>query len=188
MGAESAHGSKMKYNVMLNELLRVMRNCSVHLEWVDEAAVHLSYYMRRMQWSGYTVGERHDILTRALRKYDTRLTTFTETGSMFPEGKRQAKKTLDWYKYGGKYDSVLFVEATPTSELKRETERLVRKHKLKILVVERTGSTTRDLLQKSDPFRHYGCGRANCVTCADDSKFDCRSRGIVYQFKCKEEE
>ena len=82
---------------------------------------------------------------------------------------------------------MLFVEATPTSELKKETERLVRKHKLKILVVERTGWTTQDLLQKSDLFRHYGCGRMNCVTYIDDSKFDCRSRGIVYQFKCKEE-
>ena len=64
----------------------------------------------------------------------------------------------------------------------------MRKHKLKILVVERTGSTTRDILQKSDPFKRYNCGRVSCVTCADNSKFDCRSRGIVYQFKCKEEE
>ena len=186
MNAISAHGCDMRYNVMVNELLRVMRNCSIHLEWDSEAAVHLTYYMRRMQWSGYTVKERHDILKRALTKYDNRLRTYTETGTMFTENTKPKRRPLDWYKYDGKYDSVLFVEATPDSELKKKTERLVKKHKLKILVVERAGSTTRGVLQKSDPFRHYGCGRDSCVMCKNGSKTDCRTRGIVYQFECKE--
>jgi hypothetical protein len=113
---------------------------------------------------------------------------YEETGMMFAERTKPKRKTMDWYKHDGKYDSVLFVEATPESELKKMTERLVKKHKLKILVVERAGGTTCAVLQKSDPFRHHECGRDRCVTCRKGSGIDCRARGIIYQFECKENE
>ena len=190
MGAESSHGSRMRMNVMVNELLTVMRNCSVYLDWDSEAGPHLTYFMRRMQWSGYTVKERHDVLTRALARYDKTIENYAETGTMFTEldGRVRGKEKMDWYKCDGKYESVLFVEATPESELKKKVERLVRKHKLKILVVERAGSTTRAVLQKSDPFRHQSCDRNRCVTCKNGDGVDCRSRGCVYQIECKENE
>ena len=64
----------------------------------------------------------------------------------------------------------------------------MKKHKLKILVVERAGSTTKTVLQKSDPFEHLSCGRDHCVPCENGSGGDCRSRGSVYEMYCKEEE
>ena len=52
----------------------------------------------------------------------------------------------------------MFVEATPGLELKDKVQRLVSKHKLKMLVVERARATTRTVLQKSAPFEHLPCG------------------------------
>ena len=188
MSAESSHGDSMRMNVMVNELVRVMRNCSVYLEWENEAAPHLTYFMRRMQWCGYTFRQRYDVLRRALVRYDERMRVYMEKGTMFvePSGRKRGKKSMDWYKCNGKYESVVFVEATPDSELKSKVERLVRKHKLKMLVVERAGSSTKAVLQKSDPFRHQQCGRDRCVTCNNGDVIDCRTRGCVYEIECKD--
>ena len=190
MTTSSSHGDSMRKSVMVNELVRVMRNCSIHLDWNNEAAKHLSYYMRRLQWSGFSKEERYNLLVKALGKYDARKERFMETGTMYEQtgDVETQKRSADWYKYNGKYESVLFVEATPRSELKKSVQRLVKKHKLKILVVERAGSTTKSVLQKSDPFEHLSCGRDDCVPCKNGSVGDCRNRGTVYELYCKEEE
>ena len=188
MSESSSHGSSMRRSVMVNELYRVMRNCSVFLDWDSEVASHLSYYMRRLQWSGYSEKVRYELLVQALRKYDSRRERYRETGTMYGRDEEVQKKSLDWYKYDGKYESVLFVEATPGSGLKEKVQRLVNKHKLKILVVERAGATTRAVLQKSDPFEHLSCGRDSCVPCSKGSVGDCRSRGAVYEMFCREED
>ena len=188
MSENSSHGSSMRRSVMVNELYRVMRNCSVYLDWDGEVASHLSYYMRRLQWSGYSEKVRYELLVQALGKYDDRMQRYRETGTMYGRMEEVRKKSPDWYKFDGKYESVLFVEATPGSKLKERVQRLVSKHKLKILVVERAGATTRTVLQKSDPFGHLSCGRRNCVPCDKGSVGDCRSRGAVYEMFCNEEE
>ena len=187
MAGNSSHGSSVRRSVMINELFRVMRNCSVYLDWDSEVASHLSYYMRRLQWSGYSEKVRYELLIQALRKYDDRIEQYRETGTMYGGSEEARKKSADWYKKDGKYESVIFVEATHGSELKVKVQRLVKKHKLKILVVERAGATTRAVLQKSDPFAHLSCGRDNCVPCGKGSISDCRSRGGVYEMVCSEE-
>ena len=48
--ARSAHPSNMKLNVLVNEGLRVLRNCSIHLGW-EEGKRHLQYFVQRMQYS-----------------------------------------------------------------------------------------------------------------------------------------
>ena len=83
MAVDSSHGSSMRRNVMVNELGRVMRNCSVHLDWNSEAASYLSYFMRRLQWSGYSEKERYEMLAQALGKYDGRKQRCMETGTMY---------------------------------------------------------------------------------------------------------
>ena len=80
----------------------------------------------------------------------------------------------------------MFVEATPQSQLKLEVEKIVRRHKVKIRVVERVGTTVKRVLQKSDPFRQRECGRDKCVVCLDGVKTSCRMRGVVYDLACKE--
>ena len=62
----------MKEAVMVNEIMRILRNCSQHLEW-DKVATHLTYFMRRMQFSGYDQRTRYKVLTRALEKQEKKM-------------------------------------------------------------------------------------------------------------------
>ena len=49
MEKRSAHGGSTKRNVMVNELCRIMKNCSGYLEW-KEVADKVSYFVRRMAY------------------------------------------------------------------------------------------------------------------------------------------
>ena len=180
----SSHSEKMKYNVFVNEVLRILRNCSRYIDWNDEAAPHVTYFVRRMQYSGYDENMRFRVVTDALGKYDK----MVREGSVLSarhEVKTKAQKR-DWYKADGKYDSVIFVDATPGSQLKKEVEKIVRRHRVRIRVVERVGTTLKRVLQKSYPFQRTECRRDDCVVCADGCKVDCRMRGVVYELQCKE--
>ena len=81
---------------------------------------------------------------------------------------------------------MLFVEATPDSEYRRKVEALVKKHELKIKVVERVGQTIKSMLQRSDPFQGNLCSREDCIICSRGLPINCRERGCVYQFSCLE--
>ena len=140
--------------------------------------------MRRMQYTGHSEEMRFRVVSSALQRYDDKVSN----GGLLSrrqESQRGPDKQ-DWYKKNGKYDSVMFVEATPGSELRKEVERIVRRHRVKIKVVERVGTTVKRTLQKSDPFSQRGCGRDQCVVCESGCDVDCRTRGVVYELWCKE--
>ena len=69
------------------------------------------------------------VLYAALHKYDQKVSS----GSVI--NPKQVEK-LEWYKAYGKFDSVMFVKATPQSQLNKEVEKVVRREKVKIRVVE----------------------------------------------------
>ena len=188
--ANSAHCERTKQNVMVNELGRIMKNCSVHLPWAETAG-HLSYFMRRMQFSGYDAMYRYKVLSRALKMYYKRKQQYKNTGTMFPkraEGDKRERnrRKNDWYKEKDRFDTVMFVEATPGSVLRRKVQEVAKRNRIKVKVVERVSCTVRNLLQKSNPFGILRCERDNCIVCEKNSDFDCRSRGCVYQIRCKE--
>ena len=61
----SSHSMMMKRNVMVNEIGRILGNCSGEIPW-DEAAQHVSYFVQRMQFSGYPEGFRREVVTEAM--------------------------------------------------------------------------------------------------------------------------
>ena len=65
---------------------------------------------------------------------------------------------------------MIFIEATPNSELKDKMENVIKKHGMKIKVVERVGETMKDLLQRSDPFSKNLCDRLDCVICGESAQ------------------
>ena len=81
--------------------------------------------------------------------------------------REKRKKQESWYTKGD-YDSVIFIPATPKSELKRRYEEEIRKVGLKIKIVERTGTTIKNHLQKSNPFGVKKCKREKCMVCRSD--------------------
>ena len=176
----SAHGERMKQNVLVNDMCRVMGNCSERIEWDDGKKEHLNMYMRRMQFSGYDEKERYMILKKANDKYEN------TKGERRTYG-RNKNRNKSWYLKDGKSETVMFVNATPNERLKRKTEQIAKKYKLKIKVVERRGRTMKRILQKSDPFKKIDCKEKDCVICKEGIDVDCRKRGVIYEIECKEE-
>ena len=174
----SAHPEEMKINVLVNEALRILRNCSEHLP--DEVRTsHLQYLVNRMQFSGYPQSYRYEVMARAFRKYNTNR-----------NGQRRRANTdkRKWYNEE-KYDGVMFVDTTPNGELKSRVEKACRKNQMKIKVVEKIHSTTKKELQRSNPFGNQHCRRNDCITCNRELPINCRKRGAVYEMyctKCKE--
>ena len=190
VNAISAHSQIVKRNVMVNEIGRILKNCSVELKW-EEIAGHVEYFMRRMQYSCYTEEFRYEVLRRALKKYDERVARYRRSGSMFGRenennGNRRERNKREWYNKSREYETVMFVEPTPESVLKRKIQEVAKRNKVKVKVVERVGMTVKGLLQKSVPFDRMKCGRRDCMVCESNKDVDCRTRGCVYELKCKQ--
>lgn len=110
---------------------------------------------------------------------------------MFEDRKSQEERAdtvasrRDWYKKDEKYNSVMFVQPTERSELKKKVQQIARKNGVKVKVVEKAGQTVKKVLQRSNPFAKFICGRTDCMVCKFGKQGDCRSRGCGYQLMCK---
>ena len=167
----SAHSTNVKINVMTNEAKRIIRNCSTELEWKDTAR-HLSYFVKRMQFSGYPKEIRYRVMKKAIdvHKHNTnernienrqRFTPSLENRKTRLKSKEEKKRK--WCEREGKYENVMFVEATKNSELKSKIEMAAKRNKLKIKIQERSGTKVKQLLQRSDPFSTKKCSREECM-------------------------
>ena len=75
---------------------------------------------------------------KAFEKFDIRIDRHSEGKSYYNlEELTNRVKGKEWYKENGKFEAVMFVEATPKSEYLRNMKKLVTKHKLKIKVDEK---------------------------------------------------
>ena len=177
INANSAHGKTMKENVNVNECMRIIRNTSEGENVVED----LSYYMQRMQFSGYTERERMNVVKKTYERIEKgRQRREDDSG-------RRGKRDRNWYLKSGKYETLMVVDATPREVLKKTVEKVAKKHGVRVKVVERRGKTVKGMLQKSNPFGIVKCKERDCVICRKDMGIDCRKRGVVYQIECREE-
>ena len=190
--ARSGHPSNMKTNVLINEGLRILRNCNIHLGW-EEARKHLQYFVRRMQYSGYDQYMRAKVIFKVLNRYDKKVKSYSTTNKMYKSrqeqyDERRKRKDIEkenWYNKE-RYDGIMFVDVTKNGELLNEVKRACKRNKLKIKVVEKMHSTIKCEIQRSNPFQNKNCGREDCVLCKRKMNIDCRTRGCVYEIECKE--
>ena len=75
-------------------------------------------------------------------------------------GVEKSGKRDDWYKRGGD-EVVIFVPATPGSQLQKKYQSEIRNKGYKIKLVEKTGTTLKKVPQKSNPFKQQRCGKEN---------------------------
>ena len=191
VNANSALSIQQKRTVLTQELLRVLLNCSVDVPWVDVAR-HASNMVQRMQFSGFARKFRHEIVVSALKAYDD-IHRKVERGerplyrpydwNREERDKEKRAKVDSWYKRGG-YESVIFVQSTPGSELKRKFQAEIDRVGLRIRVVEKAGRSVKSALQKSDPFQIAGCGRGACLICEKNGRGSCSKDGINYEISC----
>ncbi len=187
----SAMSQKSKRQILTQEGLRILLNCSKRLPWGVKAC-HLQNLAMRMKFSGYDkkfIVEIINSAVNAYRKMEKRDSEgirpmYRDRGWNWEE--REKKKREDktnWYKKGG-YQTVVFVPATPNSELQRKFKDEVSNSKYKVRVVELSGHTLQSKLQRSDPFKEGVCARKNCVVCSTGGKGPCDRNGVTYEVKC----
>ena len=190
--ARSSHPNNMKFSTLVNEGLRILRNCNVNLNW-NECREHLQQFTHRMQFSGYEHNTRADVIKKILKIYDEKLKKYNETKKMYRCRKEQYnerrkikdEKKNKWYDKT-KYDGVLYVDVTENSEMLNEMKKACKRNKLKIKVVEKMQNTVKQELQRSNPFKVKKCGRDDCILCEKDMNVNCRTRGCVYEILCVE--
>ena len=146
-----------------------------------------------MQYSGYSQKFRGEIINSAYMAY-RKIKAQVDNGDRplyrprewkRDERSRSKKdKQLNWYKKGG-YESVIFVPATPNSELQKKYSNEVTKSGLKIRIVERAGKSIKSFIQKSDPFTDKNCNQEDCMLCKSGGKGSCRIKEVEYNMKCK---
>ena len=190
--ARSAVPEKMKRTVNTQEALRILLNCSKRLPR-DIVLKHLQHFAARMQYSGYSVKIRRQVIESAVSAYN-KIERDERDGVRPMYRKREwrweerevekREKTVGWYRKGGQ-QSVLFVPATPDSSLLRLYRREINRSMFKIRVVERRGLPLKQKLQKSNPFGRAPCCREDCLLCKSDGKGSCDRNGVVYSIKCE---
>merc|ERR1711954_615687 len=92
---------------------------------------------------------------------------------------KQYKKN-NWYKSGGNYTSVMFIDATPDDKLLKTLQSIEDKFKIsekdRIKFVSKAGIKLKSLLQRKDPFNSQ-CNNVNCKPCksvSESSSSKCR--------------
>jgi len=102
--------------------------------------------------------------------------------------KEKRERKENWYKSkgargGAECMSVLFVQPTEKSALKKKYEEVISKSDCKVKVVERAGTSVKNKLQKSYPFKKDEC-KERCFVCMSDGKGKCRRSNVNYKIVC----
>ena len=186
--AKSAGPWKAKMTVMTQQCLRVLLNCSTDL---DEKIVigHLNDFWKRLQASGYEKSTRYHVIRSAYKAYEKikendangiRPMYRSKNWNATERRKNRKSKRTSWY---GDFDSVIFVDATPNSELKKQFDKEINQRRMKIKVVERSGTRMKNILQKNSVLNDKQCPE-DCFVCATTGKGNCMGSGATYTIRC----
>ena len=185
-----SRGSKM--NILVNELLRVLRNTSVRVD-EKERSKHIQHFINKMQLSGYDQEDRIKVYTKAKKIFTEKV----NGAELYPHNDkftRRKEKTRDkdfqkkmWFSCG-RYKSVFFVDATPNGELAKQCQKVLNKCDLPIKVMEKTGKSLKKLLTKSNPFKSKSCGDPKCEPCLRNCEINCRAKNVVYLNYCEHQD
>ena len=145
----------------------------------------------KMCLSGYNQSER-DIILREGRARYSNIILKSQRGERplyRPAGWCKVERSMSKLRskngwYGTHMDSVLFVQATPGEVLRKQIQEVVKKHRLKIKVVEKGGRSIKSMLQRSDVEPSLSCGLP-CVVCSSGGK-NCSKESVGYMVTCEE--
>ena len=120
----------------------------------------------RMQYSGYNKKFRYEVVDSTVKTYRARQEAELKEERLMNRFKGWRKdereveksgKRNNWHKRG-RDEAVIFVPATPGSQLRKGYQSEIRNQGYKIKVVEKTATTLKEVLQKSNPFNSKGVG------------------------------
>ena len=183
---------KTKRTILVQQTIRILRNCSEELPW-NTKKEHLNQMMKRMQYSGYNQQFRYEVLMSALNAFEE-MKKKDENGEQplyrpkewkkVERRKEKERKKKDWYKRGG-YETVIFVPCTHESILLKKLQRDIDKSQLKVKLIEKAGTTLGNLLRTSDPRKDKKCDRTDCPVCTTGGKGNCKTLDVNYFMTCE---
>ena len=95
--------------------------------------------------------------------------------------KEKEGRQKNWFNTD-KYDSVMFITATPNSELKKKMQDAIDSKGGRIKVIEKSGTKIIRMLQRNDPFKNMECTEhEKCIVCSGDKPGGCRDKGLTYR-------
>ncbi|CAI9736119.1 Hypothetical predicted protein [Octopus vulgaris] len=189
----SAIAGNAKFNILMADLVRIMRNVSRMCE-PTELKRHIQYFIHRMQFSGYSHKERIRVYKGAMKKFDNILCNDrngicplyrNKSWNTIERTKKKIRKANSWYD-SHKYQSVMFVDTTPGGELAYRFRRTLDKLKLRIKVVEKPGNPIRSIIGRTYPFSRTLCTENYCTVCRFSPQTNCKARNVVYSIRCIE--
>ena len=174
-------------------MARRLLNTSPSLVAQGLAEEDLEKFCWKMLKSGYGEKERAVILIEGRARYRN-LCQLAESGvrplyrkASWRKFDRAVQKDVKGKRWYGNYKSVLFVQATPDSLLKREIESVMEKSKMSVRVVEKSGRTVRSVLQRSSLEEGGGCDKEDeCPVCLSGGRGPCDREYVCYRITCVE--
>ena len=169
---------------------------AIELPWEVKSEL-LSQLSWRMAQSGYPEGFRAKGLTgglighlKTLSKAALEGTPFHRSRDMISLAKKN-KSSADWFRgKQNEYRSVLFVPATPESELAKHIMKVEMENtqgrQYRIKVVERSGTTIKDTIGTRYPWKYDRCSKSDCFLCTSSAKnvVSCQKQGMGYIITC----
>ena len=190
--AKSALPTKSKRTILMQELLRIMTNCSENLQ-IETREKHMNNFLKRLQYSGFYKEFRYDIVNAAnntykkikqkVKKGERKLHRPKDWKRTERKLERRTKKN-NWYKKGDS-ETVIFVPYTELSKLKKMYQNEIKKSNCKIEVVEKSGRTLKSILKKTTPFKEDRCKRQDCFICSSEGSGQCDRANITYTIECE---
>ena len=189
--ARSAIPWRDKRNILTQEVIRRLKNCSLSLPWRMKSE-HLEEFNLKMQFSGYTAKFRAEVLKSGIQAYDKmrendkKKKVPLHRPRKWKQQEREEEKRYkreNWYRRGNN-DSVIFIPATPKGELKRRLMEKVQNVEIGLRIVEKNGTTMKSMFQRAK-LDKAPCADKSCLVCKKDKKYICRQESVTYEMKCE---
>ena len=197
--AKTAYPTSQLRSIMVEEVLRRMRNCHPDMKKEDRGK-HITEFAKEMMISGHSEKFRQVVINKAKNKFDRQLKDHLEgTKSLYRSRqererdimKKGGKSSKDsWYRRKSKDNqiatSVLRIPYTTNSKLKRHTktklDNMRHPEGTKMTIVEGGGDKLKNLLMKPDPFHKDRCDRPDCDL--KNCREKCYQGHVNYSIKC----
>ena len=189
LGPKSGFAPTVLRNILLQEYLRRMMNCSKELD--DSIRFnHLSRINLDMMNAGHSESFRANITNRAIEIYKERLTKpkLYRSKSEVVQNKTDINDQ-NWFKMNGEFDAVFNVPPTVDQELLNTIRNCIKDLPMvpgtKVKLQQAYGRTGLDNIMTRDIGSNKLCSRPKCMICRyPGSSGGCKKEGITYQMSC----
>ena len=190
LGPNSGFAPAVLRNILLQEYLRRLLNCSRELDRKSKMT-HLTHFNLMMMKAGHTEKFRFNLTNTAIEIYDRKLKDpeLFRTKEEVLEARKNKSNSRNWFNKSGEHDVVVNVPSTVNQQLLnsiRKTLGTVNQVKgTRVKLQQSYGRTIIDQLMTRNIGCQNLCDREDCLICLHpNSKGNCKKESVTYQISC----